>query len=156
MTDYWTRLPCCCVPRNYPPPTVSPPPCSSALSLARDARVIPIIFGTGKNVTAYGSTQRIFTEGQRLASIARDQGCSFPGCDAPPTWCQAHHIQDYALGGPTSIDNGTLLCGIHHREHQKMGWTCHMSGGIPHGTPPSWLDSDQTPRRNLMHDPTTR
>jgi hypothetical protein len=129
---------------------------SQALSLARDARVIPVIFGTCKNVTAYGSTQRIFTEGQRLAMIARDQGCSFPGCDAPPAWCQAHHIQDYALGGPTSVDNGTLLCGVHHREHQKMGWTCHMSAGIPHWTAPSWLDPDQTPRRNLMHDPTIR
>jgi hypothetical protein len=22
--------------------------------------------------------------------IARDQGCSFPGCSVGPAWCQAH------------------------------------------------------------------
>lgn len=124
-----------------------------ALTLATDTRLIPVIFGTCKNVTAYGSTQRIFTEGQRLAMIARDQGCSFPACDTPPLWCQAHHITDYALGGPTTIDNGTLLCGYHHREHEKMGWTCHITDGHPTWTPPPWIDPHQTPRHNQAHTP---
>ena len=124
-----------------------------ALTLATDARLIPIIFGNAKRVAAYGSTQRIFTEGQRLAMIARDQGCSFPGCDTPPLWCQAHHITDYALGGPTTTDNGTLLCGYHHREHHNLGWTCHLSDGRPTWTPPPWIDPNQTPRHNHAHTP---
>jgi hypothetical protein len=27
------------------------------------------------------------------------------------------HITDYAITKRTSVDDGTLLCGYHHREH---------------------------------------
>jgi len=85
--------------------------------------------------------------------IARDQGCSFPGCTAPPAWCQAHHVTDFALTRRTCVDDGTLLCGFHHREHPALGWTCRMIDGVPHWTAPTWIDPEQTPRRNRMHDP---
>ena len=55
-----------------------------ALTLHGDARLVPIIFGSTKQVSAYGTSHRIFTEGQRLAMIARDLGCSFPACTDPP------------------------------------------------------------------------
>ncbi|MDT4910711.1 MAG: hypothetical protein QOI69_3952, partial [Pseudonocardiales bacterium] len=42
-------------------------------------------------------------------------------------------------------------CGFHHREHPKLGWTCHMLNGIPHWKAPPWLDPQQTPRRNQAH-----
>ena len=125
---------------------------SQALRLATDARLIPVVFGTAKQVSAYGTSHRIFTEGQRLAMIARDQGCSFPGCDTPPLWCQAHHLTDHALTGHTSIDDGTLLCGYHHREHHRLGWRARMTNGTPHWIPPAWIDPHQKPRRN--HHPT--
>ena len=51
-------------------------------------------------LASYGSACRLFTETQRLALIARDKGCSMPGCDAPPWLCQAHHVTDYARGRP--------------------------------------------------------
>jgi NADH:ubiquinone oxidoreductase subunit D len=51
-----------------------------------------------------------------------------------------------------SIDDGALLCGYHHREFEKLGWSCLMLNGIPHYTPPHWLDPDQTPIRNTVHD----
>ncbi len=124
-----------------------------ALSLAGDARVMPVVLTKTKEITAYGDTHRIFTEGQRLAMIARDQGCSFPGCSVGPAWCQAHHITDFAISRRTSVDDGTLLCGFHHREHPALGWTCRMIDGVPHWTPPAWLDPQQTPRRNRTHEP---
>jgi hypothetical protein len=97
-------------------------PVSEALRIAGgDARVFPVIFDKTRRVQAYGSSHRIFTEGQRLAMIARDQGCSFPGCSVGPNWTEAHHITDFALGGPTSIDNGTLLCRFNHDNHVKSG-----------------------------------
>ena len=82
--------------------------------------------------------------------IARDLGCSFPGCTAPPAWCQAHHITDFSLTHRTSVDDGTLLCGFHHREHPRLGWTCRMIDGNPHWTPPHWLDPnpDTPPQPN--------
>jgi hypothetical protein len=122
-----------------------------ALSLLGQARITPVALGTSGEIIDYGSSRRFFTEGQRLAMIARDAGCSFPGCDQTPALTQAHHITDYALTGRTSVDDGTLLCGYHHREHPTLGWTCHMINKIPHWTPPRWLDPEQTPRRNQAH-----
>lgn len=119
-----------------------------------DARIIAVALNHLKPVTAYSSAHRIFTETQRLAMIARDHGCSFPGCDVPPQWCQSHHITDHTAGGPTSVDNGTLLCSFHHREHTTLGWTCHMTRGVPHWTPPTWIDPTQTPQRNHIHNHT--
>ena len=88
-----------------------------ALTLLGDARIMPVVLTKTREITGYGDTHRIFTERQRLAMIARDQGCSFPGCTTGPAWCQAHHITDYAITRRTSVDDGTLLCGFHHREH---------------------------------------
>jgi hypothetical protein len=122
-----------------------------ALTLAGDARIMPVVLTKTREITAYGEAHRIFTEGQRLAMIARDQGCSFPGCTVGPAWCQAH-ITDFAISRRTSVDDGTLLCGYHHREHPNLGWTGHMLNGTPHWTPPHWIDPDQTPRRNRIHD----
>lgn len=123
-----------------------------ALTLLGEAQVMPVIFDKAKEISAYGSAHRIFTQGQRLAMIARDLGCSFPGCSVPATWCQAHHITDFTLSPHTRIDDGTLLCGHHHREHGNLGWRCRMIDGIPHWIPPRWIDPEQTPRRNHMHD----
>ncbi|SHH49668.1 HNH endonuclease, partial [Jatrophihabitans endophyticus] len=93
-------------------------------------------------------TRRLFTETQRLAMIARDGGCTFPGCDVPPAWTQAHHITDHARGGPTTIANGTLVCGHHHRTHTRQGWRSVMTDGRPAWLPPPWLDPKQRPRTN--------
>jgi len=83
-----------------------------ARTLFGDSRIMPVVLGKTRQITEYGSTHRIFTQGQRLAMIARDLGCSFPGCTAPPAWCQAHHITDFSLTRRTSVDDGTLLCGV--------------------------------------------
>ncbi len=48
-------------------------------------------------IVAYSDQHRLFTEQQRLAMFARDKGCSYPGCDAPLSWTQAHHVTDYAI-----------------------------------------------------------
>jgi len=43
-----------------------------------------------------------------MALIARDAGCSFPGCTHPASWCERHHILDWILGGLTDLDNLTI------------------------------------------------
>ena len=121
------------------------------LRLAAEADIIPVVLNDAGGVLAYGRTRRLATRAQRLALAARDRGCSFPGCDRPPTWCQAHHITPWQHGGTTDLDCLTLLCGHHHREYEKQGWTCVMLDGIPQWIPPAWLDPDQTPRRNTTH-----
>ena len=123
-----------------------------ALHLAAEAEVVPVVLSDTGGVLAYGRTRRLATASQRLALTARDGGCSFPGCDAPPEWCEAHHVIAWAAGGRTDIDNLTLLCGFHHREIDKRpGWAVSMIDDVPHWRPPPWIDPAQTPRRNAMH-----
>ena len=105
-------------------------PAAEALRWAGgDPRLLAVALNNMKRVEAYSTTGRLFTETQRLALIARDGGCSFPGCDAPPAWCETHHIQDWADGGTTTLDNGTLICGYHHAHFTQTGWTCTMQHG---------------------------
>lgn len=128
-------------------------PVRDVLRFLGDARIMPVELDDGGAVTGYGTIRRLFTEKQRLAMISRDLGCAFPGCTAPPGQTEAHHITDFATRQRTCIDDGCLLCGFHHREHERLGWTGVMLQGIPHFVPPRWLDPDQVPRRNHAHDP---
>ncbi|SHH01717.1 protein of unknown function [Jatrophihabitans endophyticus] len=118
-----------------------------------DARTMSVDLDGHGAVTGHTDARRLFTETQRLALIARDGGCTFPGCDTPPAWCQAHHVIDHANGGPTTIANGTLVCGHHHRHHQRQGWRSVMRDGRPAWLPPPWLDPHQHPRRNARVQP---
>jgi hypothetical protein len=117
-----------------------------------EARMIAVLLRDAKRVEAYSSTQRCFSEQQRLVLTARDKGCTFPGCDRPPGWTQAHHVIEYAAGGQTRVDNGTLLCGHHHRSFEAAGWAVHIRDGSAWWTPPRWIDADRTPIRNTVHD----
>ena len=48
----------------------------------------------------------------RRAVTKRDRHCSFPGCTAPPVRCHVHHVIPRSQGGPTRLDNLTLLCTV--------------------------------------------
>jgi Domain of unknown function (DUF222) len=117
-----------------------------------DARVLAVVLDSVRTVTAYSSRHRIFTESQRLAMNARDQGCTFPGCTVPANWSQAHHVTDYAQGGTTTVDNGALACGYDHRERIRQGWTTTMINRVPHWIPPPWIDPRRQPVRNTTFD----
>ncbi|GGN42868.1 hypothetical protein FHR83_007143 [Actinoplanes campanulatus] len=121
--------------------------------LACDARVLPLILDGDGQILDAGRTRRTATGTLRQALNVRDAGCTFPGCDRPARWCDAHHIVSWADGGPTDIANLTLLCGHHHRlVHDDAGWQIRVaSDGRPEFLPPSWLDQERRPRRNQYH-----
>jgi Domain of unknown function (DUF222) len=85
-----------------------------AQRISCDAEVSRIVLGPAGEVLDSGRATRTFTAAQIRAIVARDKHCIWPGCDAPPGWCQAHHIVHWANGGPTSVANGALICGRHH------------------------------------------
>jgi hypothetical protein len=64
-----------------------------------------------------GRSTRLATPAQRLVLHATDRGCTHPGCDIPGYLCEANHINQWATGGPTDIDNLDLKCAIHNRLH---------------------------------------
>jgi hypothetical protein len=124
---------------------------SALLHWACDAQIVPVVFNDTGGVLAYGRERRLASVGQRLALAARDGGCSFPGCDRPPAWTEVHHVTEWITGGPTDLDNMTLLCGHHHRSFEKAGWRVHIQDGIPWWTPPAFVDPTRTPIRNTIH-----
>jgi len=69
-----------------------------------------------------GRTVRTATADQWRMLRLRDRGCTWPGCDRPPGWCQAHHITWWEHGGRTDIDGLTLLCNHHHHRIHDGGW----------------------------------
>lgn len=90
--------------------------------LACGARILPAIMDGDSRVLDLGREKRTHTPAQRRAIAHRDQGCAFPGCDRPPGWCETHHIIPWAVGGPTTVDDGVLLCSRHHHEVHNRGW----------------------------------
>jgi hypothetical protein len=83
---------------------------------------------------------------------ARDRGCSYWGCDAPASWSEAHHVTDYQKTRRTRVDDAGLACTGNHHTFESMGWRSIMYNGRPYWVPPTWVDPDQTPRRNKLHD----
>ena len=119
------------------------------LRIADEAEIWPTIIDRNGVPLALGRTRRIASRGQTMALIARDGGCSFPGCDHPPQWCDRHHIIDWIDGGPTDLENLTLLCRYHHTHFLQKGWTCRINAdGLPEWTPPRWIDPEQRPQLN--------
>ncbi len=120
----------------------------AVVGLADQADVYPTVINSLGVVLQVGRTRRLATCGQTMALIARDGGCSFPGCDRPPEWCERHHVTAWVDGGLTDLDNLTLLCGYHHHNFAGRGWTCLMIDGLPAWIPPKWVDPQQRPLRN--------
>ena len=98
--------------------TLSTGPRISAAEVRRLActhQILPRVLDGKSQVLDQGRSKRVFTPTQRLAMADRDGGCTYPGCDRPPAWTEAHHIDWWAKdGGATDVERGTLLCARHH------------------------------------------
>ena len=120
--------------------------------IACDATVLPVLLGTDSIPLDAGRAARVFTKELRKAVELRDIGCTFPGCSRPAAWSQVHHITHWLDGGPTSLDNGVLVCGHHHRTLHRNEWTVKLGPDRrPVYTPPTWVDPHQRPQRNTVH-----
>ena len=124
--------------------------------LACNATVTPIGWTIDGVPLSHGRTRRLPTAAQRRAITARDRGCVFPGCDAPPGWCDAHHRKHWARDlGPTDIDNLHLVCHHHHRLLHEGGWelrppdtnATNARSGSAAG-PPIWITPQGRALRN--------
>jgi len=65
---------------------------AQVLDLAGQADLIPTVLNRAGAVLCQGRARRIATPSQTWALIARDAGCSFPGCHRAPELCERHHI----------------------------------------------------------------
>lgn len=112
---------------------------------AADAEIIPTVLGGPSEVLDWGRARRLFTPEQRLALVERDGGCAW--CNAPPSWCEAHHIRWWERdAGSTNLDNAVLLCAsCHHRIHRD-GWGLDVQDNAVSFIPPPSVDPARTPR----------
>ncbi|HEX9694604.1 MAG TPA: HNH endonuclease signature motif containing protein [Actinomycetota bacterium] len=99
--------------------TITP---ETARRWACDASIARVITIGRSEPLEVGRRTPVVPASLRRAVVVRDCGCRFPGCDRPHGWCDAHHVQHWADGGPTSVSNLVLLCRPHHRLiHQRFG-----------------------------------
>lgn len=119
----------------------------TARRLAAGAEIIPVVLGGECEVLDLGRGRRLFSSSQRRAMALRDEGCIWPGCPAPPGWCEVAHLRPWSSGGPTDLGNGALMCPFHHRRFDNDGWRLETGPNGRSLIPPPWVDSMQTPRR---------
>jgi hypothetical protein len=91
---------------------------------------VGVMFDTDGQAINVGREQRLFTARQRIALGVRDGGCRAPGCDKPPSWTEAHHIDYWSRDrGRTDAADGILLCRYHHMLLHSNDWQIQRAGG---------------------------
>ena len=65
---------------------------------------VQVTVDSSGNPLDLGREQRLYSSAQRVVLAIRDGGCRWPGCDRPPSYCEAHHITSgrRTAAGPTS------------------------------------------------------
>jgi 5-methylcytosine-specific restriction protein A len=102
-------------------------PGSTVSRLACDAVLHRIVMAGRSTVLDYGSSVRTVSPALWAALVVRDGHCRHPGCDRPPAWCEAHHVQHFSKGGPTSLSNLVMACNRHHHLWHDHGWQLELS-----------------------------
>ncbi len=82
--------------------------------LTCDASIIPMVLGSDSEPLNIGRKTRTIPPAIRRAIEQIYDGCAWPGCDAPLSWCDIHHKVHWADGGETSVHNCAPYCRKHH------------------------------------------
>jgi hypothetical protein len=83
------------------------------------ADVERIVFDGPSRVIDVGEA-RFFRGALRRAIEVRDRHCQHrSGCDVPAERCEVDHVVPASEGGPTTQENGRLLCGFHNRRRNE-------------------------------------
>ncbi len=94
--------------------------------LACDGAIVALLEDSNRIPLSIGRKSRSIPPGMRRALVARDGGCRFPGC-THTKFVDGHHIQHWANGGETCLDNLVLLCRRHHRLVHEGGFGCEKT-----------------------------
>jgi len=132
-------------------------PLADVLQLAAHANThhyLAVFDGATGSALNLFRARRTASVAQRIMLIARDGGCTKPGCTVPAYGTQAHHAaRDWTDGGLTNVDDLGLACGPDNRMVGPEGWRTRLTDH--HEVvwiPPPHLDTGQT-RINHYHRP---
>ncbi|MFN2287944.1 MAG: DUF222 domain-containing protein, partial [Chromatocurvus sp.] len=117
---------CCTHGRSHfeDTPWLSP---STVRRLSCDASLVSVLEDDAGKVLNVGRRSRIVPERIRRALRERDGVCQYPGCQES-TYVDAHHIQHWAEGGETRLDNLVTLCRFHHRQLHRGCFDIRLNG----------------------------
>jgi hypothetical protein len=99
---------------------IGPIPVATARALSSDA-ILSAILTKGADVKAVAHLGRTIPARLRTALQARDTECAVPGCHNRHR-LEIDHIEPFAEGGPTSLDNLVRLCRPHHHMKTNLGF----------------------------------
>ena len=121
---------------------------ATARRLACQSSLVTMILENGEPI-AVGRRHRLHTTAQRRAIIARDGGCTFPGCGAT-RHLDVHHVTLWRDGGETSVRDGLTLCSACHVRVHDEGWRITR---VPDEIPVTGFDPEQTTTRtrDIVH-----
>ncbi|TPG27403.1 HNH endonuclease signature motif containing protein, partial [Mycolicibacterium hodleri] len=127
-------------------------PMADLIRMASHAVHYLVVFDKHTNEALYcGRSKRIAPKAHRIVLHSRDRGCTKPGCTVPGYGTQVHHVNGWATGAHTNIDEEVLACGADNRLAEE-GWTVTIRNGVVEWIPPPEIDVGQA-RINYLHHP---
>jgi hypothetical protein len=130
-------------------------PIADVIALAARSNQYLAVFdkATGSALDLFRA-RRVASPAQRIMLIARDGGCTKPGCTVGAYGCQVHHAaRDWADDGQTNVDELGLACGPDNRMVGPGGWQTRINADNDvEWIPPPELDTGQA-RVNDYHRP---
>lgn len=129
-------------------------PMSDVIRLGSHAVHYLVIFDGRGRALWLGRSKRIASADQRIVLVARDRGCTRPGCTASAYDCQAHHLgRGWRNGTDTNIDDLGQACGPDNVMADQFDWTTVLNdNGRVEWHPPPALDRGQS-RVNAFNFP---
>jgi hypothetical protein len=98
----------------------------TARRVSCDAGLVHWLDTSNGEPLSIGRKSRTIPPAIRRALQRRDGGCRFPGC-TNSHFVDAHHIQHWADGGETAMENLVSLCRHHHRLVHEGGFGIRAS-----------------------------
>jgi hypothetical protein len=97
----------------------------TARRLSCDAGVVEVVEDEHGTPLSVGRKRRTIAGALKRALRRRDSACTYPGC-THRIFLKGHHIQHWADGGETSLNNAALLCSTHHHHVHEYGYTIEL------------------------------
>ncbi|WP_218038953.1 HNH endonuclease signature motif containing protein, partial [Acrocarpospora pleiomorpha] len=91
-------------------------PISDVHRLARTSRLVRMVVDAKGRVLDMGRAVRLATPAQRHAVLARYTTCYRDDCAIPADMCEIDHVQGWAEGGTTDLDQLAPACAWHNRD----------------------------------------
>nr|VDG63563.1 Uncharacterised protein [Streptococcus thermophilus] len=96
-------------------------------------------------------SRRFASAKQRTLAKATQPICASPDCRMPADHCEIHHVDPWKNGGPTNMNNLTVVCSYHNRVNDDDAHI-HKRGRIAiNSGRPTWVSPQGHQRVNKRH-----